>query len=254
MRLENLKGRKFYQLTVKKFLGTTPSGNGLWRCKCDCGMTVDKPAQYLKRSKIASCGCAKRVSERWQDLTGNRYGRLTVLGLDHKNKRGEDVWRCKCYCGSVKTYLGTAFKYGKTKSCGCLHKEVISGTNNYQARRMMAENDGIYISSQSHWYIKAEGIIKRCREEGIPYGFESKVKLAAYLKDIAPETCPVFGYKLHKACGDRADESFSVDRIIPSKGYVKGNIQVISWMANRMKSDAPPERLKQFAEWVLSKC
>lgn len=72
-------------------------------------------------------------------------------------------------------------------------------------------------------------------------------------EDIKISThCPVLGIPLDKSRGKgKQDGSVSVDRIDNTKGYIPGNIQVISLLANRMKNNATPEQLKAFAEWVL---
>lgn len=69
---------------------------------------------------------------------------------------------------------------------------------------------------------------------------------------IFPECCPVFGFPLRMNFGRNggAPDSPSIDRIDNSKGYVKGNIQVISNLANAMKSSANREQLLQFADWI----
>jgi hypothetical protein len=60
-----------------------------------------------------------------------------------------------------------------------------------------------------------------------------------------PEYCPLLGVKInYKANGKGgAPTSPSLDRIDTSKGYVKGNVWIISWRANRIKSDATLEEL-----------
>ena len=68
---------------------------------------------------------------------------------------------------------------------------------------------------------------------------------------IIPEFCPVFGFKLEISNGQPSDNSPSIDKIVPELGYVKTNIRIISNLANRMKSNATPEQLKTFAEWIL---
>lgn len=62
-----------------------------------------------------------------EDLTGKRFGRLTVIeqAEDYITSSGTHIarWCCKCDCGKYITLKGTMVKNGYTKSCGCLHIE-----------------------------------------------------------------------------------------------------------------------------------
>jgi len=71
-----------------------------------------------------------------------------------------------------------------------------------------------------------------------------------------PEICAYLGIRIdYRRVAERGRlRSFdapSIDRIDPSRGYVVGNIQVISDLANRMKQDASVEQLLAFAEGVF---
>ena len=71
-----------------------------------------------------------------------------------------------------------------------------------------------------------------------------------------PKLCPVFKEPLEKEfrpSGKKGASPYaaSLDRIDNSKGYIKGNIQVISNKANTMKGNATPEELLQFSFWVI---
>ena len=60
-----------------------------------------------------------------------------------------------------------------------------------------------------------------------------------------PTVCPVFGYELkYGGRGKRSYASASLDRIDSTRGYVPGNVQVISWRANDLKRDATVEELR----------
>ena len=59
------------------------------------------------------------------DETGNKYGRLTVIGIVNNEKTGT-YWSCKCDCGNHKVVLGSSLRSGNTKSCGCLQSEMVS--------------------------------------------------------------------------------------------------------------------------------
>lgn len=56
------------------------------------------------------------------DLTGQRFGRLTVIGRDDKVTR-KTYWICQCDCGTIKSVRADILKAGKTISCGCKKKE-----------------------------------------------------------------------------------------------------------------------------------
>jgi hypothetical protein len=73
------------------------------------------------------------------------------------------------------------------------------------------------------------------------------------LSDIAiPEYCPYLGIRLSTSMEDKDQPHyFSIDRLDSNKGYIKGNIQIISKLANTMKSNATLEELVVFSENVI---
>lgn len=57
------------------------------------------------------------------DLTGQKFGRWTVLRFDKKDTYGTR-WMCRCDCGNIASVLASNLRAGKSKSCGCLISEV----------------------------------------------------------------------------------------------------------------------------------
>lgn len=57
-----------------------------------------------------------------QNLTGQKFGRLSVLSFDHKDEKSRKrFWKCQCNCGNIVIVYQNHLKSGHTKSCGCLH-------------------------------------------------------------------------------------------------------------------------------------
>lgn len=59
------------------------------------------------------------------DITGNVYGRWTVLKR-RSTKERRPYWICRCICGNEKAIEGQSLKSGRSKSCGCLNSELSS--------------------------------------------------------------------------------------------------------------------------------
>jgi hypothetical protein len=66
------------------------------------------------------------------DLTGRAFGRWTVLSRAatkfHPKSAPEPTWLCRCACGVEREVDGAGLRKGTSKSCGCLHVEVVAKT------------------------------------------------------------------------------------------------------------------------------
>jgi hypothetical protein len=66
------------------------------------------------------------MSTKFKDMTGQRFGRLTVVRRD--NRKPEVRWLCVCDCGNEVTPRGYALRSGKAQSCGCRAREIARDT------------------------------------------------------------------------------------------------------------------------------
>jgi 5-methylcytosine-specific restriction endonuclease McrA len=66
-------------------------------------------------------------SQRFVDLTGQEYGRLTVVAYaGRRDSDGRPFWRCRCSCGKEKVAMAKLLLNGSLQSCGCLVREQAS--------------------------------------------------------------------------------------------------------------------------------
>lgn len=90
------------------------------------------------------------------DITGKRYGMLTVLEREKDYKEGKTYWRCKCDCGNIAIVWGGNLRNGQTKSCGCLR--ILAGQENNKKHNM----------SKTRLYNIWAGIKARCCHKSQP--------------------------------------------------------------------------------------
>lgn len=89
-------------------------------------------------------------------------------------------------------------------------------------------------------YVLYANAKKRAKTQNVPFELE--------FEDIViPEVCPCLGIPLVKGIGIPTDNSPTLDKVIPEKGYVKGNVWVISMRANRIKDNASLQELESIA-------
>ena len=125
------------------------------------------------------------------------------------------------------------------------NKEIISERNKqrYQNNRKKV----LERKKQIHKNNPLRSMLKSARARAKQFGREFNIRE----EDIQlPEYCPILGIKLETSNGQASHNSYSLDRIDSSKGYVKGNIEVISFRANTLKKDATLEELKKLVEYI----
>lgn len=139
--------------------------------------------------------------------------------------------------------------YEKNKET-ILTKMKISNKLNPKIRRKLSEEEkqaqnekrreSRKISPESSLWSQAK---KRAKKKGIEFSID--------IDDIiVTKLCPILWIPLHVGDGKLTVNSPSLDRVDNNRGYVKGNIMVVSHLANTMKSSATKEQLLRFADYI----
>lgn len=143
------------------------------------------------------------------DRTGQRFGRLVVFKLSHRNARYQAFWRCQCDCGNEKVASGSELLAGDTQSCGCLSSETTAARNH---------RHGYYGTPE---YKAWSGMIQRCtnprNSSFVYYGGRGIKVFPAWLDDFTAFLRDV---------GERPSPLHSIDRYPDNDGdYEPGNVR-----------------------------
>lgn len=142
-RFKDLTGMRYGKYTVlyedfereQQNLAEGKTKSTYWKCRCDCGREVSVVGSNLTTGKATKCRYCrdenKESPSNFIDLTGQKFGRLTVVGRENRQDGIKWVayWKCICDCGNVCVVAGTKLTTGHTKSCGCLQKEKANATH-----------------------------------------------------------------------------------------------------------------------------
>jgi hypothetical protein len=125
--INDIIGKTFNEITVLSYSHRDDSRGYVrhfYNCKCSCGKEFKCVRNQITTGKTKSCGHLNYV---YDDLSGNRYGRLKVISLAYIDKKsGCSHYNCICDCGNKCIVRRDALIKGRTRSCGCYSSEVHS--------------------------------------------------------------------------------------------------------------------------------
>lgn len=206
----DLTNQKFGKLTVIRLNPErAKSGFARWDCNCDCGSeNFTAVSGDLKSGHVKSCGCLHTDNK--VDITNKEFGRWRAMEYVKSDNRNNALWLCVCSCGSEKLVSATLLRQGRSKSCGCLGKEVSSG---------LLKTHGMTDTPEFKSWSSAKG---RCLNKnnqayhaygGAGIGMHEKWidNFQDFLEHIGP--MPKDGIR------------YTIDRIDNSTGYLPGNVR-----------------------------
>lgn len=124
------------------------------------------------------------------DLTGQVFGRLTVIGDAGRSKYGAVMWECLCECGNKRRVLSSSLIRGKVKSCGCLYCYTLA----------YKDSEGIYVK-ECHECYKVKHIDEFGQDKYSKDGLKNKCKECVRKYDAKRWAIPKIrekGQKLNK--------------------------------------------------------
>lgn len=171
------------------------------------------------------------------DLTGQKFGRLTVIKQieDYVTPSGThySYWSCKCECGNNVNVIGSALtKSDKpTRSCGCIQKEVMNKKFKKYNRYKLFDDYGVgYLDDDTEFYFDLEDyyIIKDIKWKKDKDGY---IVSNLYDKDIKKAV----GIKMHRLVTGCPDNMF-VDHIENERknDNRKSNLRICTLQENNM--------------------
>ena len=143
------------------------------------------------------------------DLTGERFGRLTVTALAGRNGRRQSLWTCDCSCGKQFVALGYNLRNGNTSSCGCLRTEL---------NRTRSTTHGLAYSVESTAW---RNMIQRCTNPLV----DSYVYYGARGIEVCREWLESFE-AFYQHVGSRPSPLHSLDRKDNDGNYAPG---IVRW-------------------------
>ena len=143
---------------------------------------------------------------KFKDITGKRFGRLTALYRLH-NTKGRTKWLCVCECGNLVEVALRELIDNKTKSCGCLHKQIAREQHMTHGKRR-TRLYSIYVSMKNRCYYKNNKSYKYYGGRGIAVCSEWKDNFQAFY-----DWAMANGY----------DDTLTIDRIDVNGNYEPNN-------------------------------
>ena len=228
-------GRQYGRLTVLN-RAESKHGRVYWLCRCVCGELSLVRSESLQDGGTQSCGCLQKERARETrpvvDETGNRHGKLTVLGRAGLTRNRQILWRCLCDCGNESVVTGGSLRSGNTQSCGCLRKERLrlpTGVASFNAL--------------------IDSIKRSARQRGYAWQLTNN-----QVKILTSQSCYYCGAEPSPSQGGKSFIRYNgvylrngLDRVDNERGYEIGNVVASCKRCNRAKDTMEQD---EFLAWI----
>lgn len=163
----------------------------------------------------------------FKDITGQKFAKLTTISRAENNGKNT-MWLCKCDCGNLVIVRSTHLTKSRTKSCGCLNKQINKNSKTWKGYEDIS---GDYYSN----------IKKGAKNRKIEFNITIQYLWELFINQ--DKKCALSGVELSfmPSMHRRKEGTSSLDRIDSSKGYIKGNIQWVHKNINKLKTDFPQD-------------
>lgn len=164
-----------------------------------------------------------RVLGEIEDLKGQHFGHLVVIDFEQKDNRGRAMWKCLCDCGKTCVTRAYNLKQGTVISCGHVNRELSA-----ERVRKLNYKHG---ASNEPWFSNYESMIQRVSNPNdIDKEYYNPKRIKGIMIDPEWVDDP---WAFYHEIGDKPGSEYSIDRINPDLGYVKGNVR---WATKSMQS------------------
>jgi hypothetical protein len=206
---------------LKEFVNSKLTLDGTISTCRKCASLIKQRKRYEITLTEKTCFCCKEIK-----LAKDFAKNAGLLG-------GLHTW-CKACCSEKHKISEYAKKSGAIRKERMHNDPLFKEKINKQKRESRLRN------------IHAV-LLKNCKDRSLKKGIEFNLTL----EDIViPNICPILLQPIIQGTKENYRFSPSVDRIDNTKGYIKGNVQIISMKANTIKNSATIEELLLFSEWI----
>lgn len=232
-------GQVYHYLTVVGLPYKSQEKHNHWvtDCLCKCGKTVSIQTANLVNGRAKSCPC--RMSQ-IRDLTGQQFGKWTVLCMDPEWKPKKDVkWEVKCECGYTQLIHSRQLTHKGSSGCTkCVGRPKGSASKNFKGHGEL---------SLTKWTQIKTGAASRGHKVNI------SIEDAWNLFEKQKRICALSGRSLEMDTTVKKGTA-SLDRIDSSRDYEEGNVQWVHKTINIMKNTLDQDEFISFCRDVGDKC